>query len=91
MDPNLMTSGEFSRRSRLSPKALRIYEEKGLLTPWTVDSSNGYRYFAEPQLEQARLIGLLRRLEMPLKMIADIVNKDPGVAMKEIAIYRLGH
>lgn len=87
MDPNLMTSGEFSRRSRLSPKALRIYEEKGFLTPWTIDPSNGYRYFAESQLEQARLIGLLRRLEMPLKLISDIVTKDPGVAMKEIATY----
>lgn len=82
-----MTSGAFSRRSRLSPKALRVYEDKGLLTPWTTDPSNGYRYYAESQLEPARLIGLLRRLEMPLKLISEIVEMDPGVAMKEIAVY----
>lgn len=87
MEPDLMTSGVFSKRTRLSPKALRIYEEKGLLTPWTIDPDNGYRYYAESQLKQARLIGLLRRLEMPLKLIAEVVELDPKVAIKEIGAY----
>jgi DNA-binding transcriptional MerR regulator len=87
MEPDLMTSGLFSKRTRLSPKALRIYEEKGLLTPWTIDPDNGYRYFAESQLKQARLISLLRRLEMPLKLIAEMVRLEPEVAIKEIGAY----
>jgi DNA-binding transcriptional MerR regulator len=87
MEPDLMTSGVFSKRTRLSPKALRIYEEKGLLTPWTIDPDNGYRYYAESQLKQARLISLLRRLEMPLKLIAEVVELDPEVAIKEIGAY----
>lgn len=87
MEPDLMTSGVFSKRTRLSPKALRVYEEKGLLTPWTIDPDNGYRYYAESQLKQARLIGLLRRLEMPLKLIAEVVELDPKVAIKEIGEY----
>ena len=28
-----LSSGEFSARSRLSPKALRLYQELGLLVP----------------------------------------------------------
>ncbi len=36
-----MTIGEFARRSRLSPKALRLYDELGLLVPVRVDDSSG--------------------------------------------------
>jgi PPM family protein phosphatase len=39
----LMTSGEFARASRLSPKALRLYDELGLLSPAEVDPVTGYR------------------------------------------------
>jgi hypothetical protein len=39
-----MSIGEFARRSRLSPKALRLYNELGLLTPARVDDDSGYRY-----------------------------------------------
>ncbi|MGM1063360.1 MerR family transcriptional regulator [Saccharothrix sp. Mg75] len=65
--------GEFSRRSRLSVKALRLYERQGLLRPASVDPANGYRRYAEDQLAQARLVALLRRLDMPLAVVATIV------------------
>ena len=87
MEVQLMTSGVFAKRTRLSPKALRIYEERGLLAPWTIDPANGYRYYAESQLKQARLISLLRRLEMPLRLIAEVVTLEPEVAIKEIGTY----
>jgi hypothetical protein len=51
-----MTIGEFSRRSQLSPKALRLYERLGLLRPVAVDQRNGYRRYHESQLYTARLI-----------------------------------
>jgi len=38
-----MTTGEFSRRSQLSIKALRLYDRQGLLRPAVVDERNGYR------------------------------------------------
>ena len=41
---HLLSIGEFSARCGLSPKALRLYAEAGLLVPAAVDSSNGYRY-----------------------------------------------
>jgi DNA-binding transcriptional MerR regulator len=42
-----MTLGEFSHRSQLSLKALRLYERLGLLRPVAVDQRNGYRRYHE--------------------------------------------
>jgi len=36
--------GEFARRTRLSLKALRLYDELGVLVPARVDQASGYRY-----------------------------------------------
>lgn len=72
-DPRL-SIGVFSRRSRLSMKALRLYERQGLLVPDSVDSSNGYRWYRESQLATARLILMLRRIDMPLPAVADVVE-----------------
>jgi len=69
----LLTIGVFARRSRLSPKALRLYDRLGLLTPAHVDEDSGYRRYRESQLETARLVALLRRLDMPLTTVAEIV------------------
>lgn len=59
-----MTIGEFARLSHLSIKALRLYDSMGLLKPASVDEESGYRYYLPSQVEPARLISLLRRLEM---------------------------
>jgi DNA-binding transcriptional MerR regulator len=74
----LLTIGVFARRSRLSPKALRLYDERGVLTPAHVDEDSGYRRYAETQLETARLVALLRRLEMPLAEVAAVVAAPEG-------------
>jgi DNA-binding transcriptional MerR regulator len=68
-----MTTGEFSRRSQLSMKALRLYDRLGLLRPAAVDGRNGYRGYDESQLFTARLIVLLRSLDMPLHEVARVV------------------
>ena len=39
----LLTIGEFAHRTRLSVKALRLYDQLGLVTPAMVDASSGYR------------------------------------------------
>jgi DNA-binding transcriptional MerR regulator len=44
--------GEFARRSRLSLKALRLYDERGVLVPARVDQGSGYRYYDTAQLEK---------------------------------------
>jgi DNA-binding transcriptional MerR regulator len=71
-EDGLMPIGEFARRSRLSLKALRLYARQGLLAPAHVDASSGYRRYRESQLATARLVAMLRRLDMPLARVAEI-------------------
>jgi len=83
----LLTIGEFARLSRLSPKALRLYDELGLLRPCRVDEWSGYRYYAPSQLEQARLVGWLRRLGLPLAQIGAVVESPPAEAAGSVAAF----
>ncbi|MFD5346447.1 MerR family transcriptional regulator [Streptomyces anulatus] len=83
----LVTIGEFARLSRLSAKALRRYDELGLLRPALVDPVNGYRYYDPAQVEGARLVAWLRRIGMPLSRIGRIVALDAGAAAVEIRAY----
>jgi PPM family protein phosphatase len=86
----LLTIGAFSRASRLSPKALRLYDSLGLLTPAHVDEVSGYRFYRPDQLERARLVAWLRRLGMPLARIGavcDLALDAPDRAAEQIAAY----
>jgi PPM family protein phosphatase len=83
----LMTSGAFARASGLSRKALRLYDELGLLHPVRVDPVSQYRYYAPAQLQQARLVAWLRRLGMPLASIRAISVLPPAQAAAEIDAY----
>ncbi|SMQ17005.1 MerR HTH family regulatory protein [Streptomyces sp. Ag82_O1-12] len=75
-EPNLelLTIGAFAARARLSPKALRLYDRLGLLAPAHVDEVTGYRYYRAGQAERARLVAMLRQLDMPLARIAEVVE-----------------
>ena len=83
----LMTIGAFARASRLSPKALRLYDELGLLRPVQVDPVSLYRLYDPAQLEQARLVAWLRRLGMPLARIRAVSALPPAQAAAELAAY----
>lgn len=83
----LMTIGEFAARTRLSHRALRLYDQLGLVVPARVDASSAYRLYSEDQVEQARLVGLLRRLDMPLAVISSVLEQDAAGAADAIAVY----
>jgi DNA-binding transcriptional MerR regulator len=86
----LLTIGVFARRSWLSPRALRLYEQHGLLVPAVVDERTGYRWYRPAQLATARLVARLRRLDMPLARIAEVVaanEKDPQTAVAALDAY----
>jgi DNA-binding transcriptional MerR regulator len=79
----LLTIGEFARLTRLTAKALRIYDESGLLRPQQVDQESGYRRYSVGQAQTARLIGLLRATNLGLAEIAlllDELDIDPDLA-----------
>ena len=73
----LIPIGQFAAASRLSLKALRLYDENGLLPPADVDPESGYRSYRLDQLRSATLIGLLRRAGMPLSEIRRVLD-DPS-------------
>ncbi|MFF4797034.1 MerR family transcriptional regulator [Streptomyces sp. NPDC001351] len=87
MRRDMLTIGAFARACRLSPKALRLYDELELLRPARVDPHTGYRYYAVGQLEQARLVAWLRRLGMPLARIREVCALEPAAAAREIRAY----
>ncbi|MBY6304872.1 MerR family transcriptional regulator [Streptomyces clavuligerus] len=82
-----LTIGAFARRARLSPKALRLYDRLGLLTPRRVDEATGYRWYDPDQVDRARLVVLLRRLDMPLARIAEVVELPGPEAADAVAAH----
>ena len=82
-----MSIGVFARLTSLTHKALLVYEREGLLGPARIDPNNGYRWYEADQVEQARLIGLLRGLHMPLEVIAELLRVDTGVASMQLAAW----
>ena len=77
--------GEFARRSRLSLRALRLYDERGVLVPSRVDQGSGYRYYDTAQLDDARLVVMLRELQLPLAAVKELLACDPADAAARIA------
>jgi len=44
-----------------------------VLTPARIDGNSGYRYYDVTQLDDARLVAMLRQLEFPLAAIKELV------------------
>jgi len=82
-----LTIGEFARDSGLTAKALRLYDDLGLLEPADVDPGNGYRRYTRDQLGRARLVARLRLLGMPLARIRSLLQQSAGGAADELAAY----
>jgi DNA-binding transcriptional MerR regulator len=86
----LLTIGEFARQTRLTPKALRIYDDTGLLRPAEVDPAHGHRRYGAGQVRLARLIGMLRGAGMSLAeiglLVADL-GQDRDLAMARLDQY----
>ncbi|MGW0701120.1 MerR family transcriptional regulator [Streptomyces sp. NPDC002867] len=77
MQDELLTIGRFARLCRLSVKQLRHYDEMGLLAPARVDAGSGYRYYAPEQARDALTIALLREMDLPLAVIAQVLAAEP--------------
>ena len=85
----MFTIGEFSRMTRLSVKALRLYDEQGLLKPEQIDPVTSYRYYGAGQVATAKLVWRLRSVEMPLQDIKSFLElADPGAREELLARHR---
>ena len=86
---NLVPIGRFSKMTRLSVKALRLYDENGLLPPAYVDPSSGYRYYDLGQANRAEAVRILRSIDMPLDEIRVLLETDdPELVHKQLVAHR---
>ncbi len=74
--------GDFSKLSQVSIKALRYYDEMGLLKPIHVDRFTGYRYYSASQLARLNRILALKDLGFSLEQIAQVLNE--GVSLEQL-------
>lgn len=66
--------GQFSQLSKVTVKALRYYDEVGLLRPASVDAWTGYRYFETEQLIPLQRIVALRQAGLSIEEVSAILS-----------------
>lgn len=71
----MLTIGEFSRVTRLSIKALRLYHEKGILVPDRIDVGSKYRYYRRSAVEKGLVVNKLKDMGFSLEEIRTIVRE----------------
>lgn len=74
--------------SGLSVVALRHYDEVGLLKPDHVDPNTNYRRYSHAQLEAAWLIAELRRVDLPLDDIRQVVGAGADTRNRLLLAHR---
>lgn len=67
--------GEFSQVTGLSVKTLRLYHEKGILVPSSVDETTGYRSYDAGKIEKARVTMRFRAMEFSIEDISAVLGK----------------
>lgn len=82
--PELLRIGRIAERTGLSAKALRLYEEKGLLKP-SSHSAAGYRLYGPEALERLMQIAVLKRSGFSLAEIGLLLSRDPRQAATVLA------
>src|SRR5689334_9253884 len=86
---NLVPIGRFSQICRLTIKALRYYDDQGLLKPALVDPQSGYRYYGLGQVAVADRIRALREIDMPLEEIAAALREtDPAAISSRLTVHQ---
>ena len=71
MDEQLLKIGELAGLCNITPKALRVYENRGLIKPVKIDGESGYRYYSADQVKDVETL---------------IEWRDMGFSLKEIRI-----
>ena len=70
--PEFLTAAECATRTGLTPRALRVYEEYGLIDPQR--SAAGWRYYGSRELVKLNTISLLKTAGLSLAQIRDVTR-----------------
>jgi DNA-binding transcriptional MerR regulator len=73
MTPSAITVGEAARQAGLTPKAVRLYEARGILAP-AERTNAGYRTYTEDDVEVLRFVRRARALGLRLDEIRRIID-----------------
>jgi len=86
MRATLLTIGELSRRTSLTPRAIRHYERLGLVAAPHRSEAN-YRLFDSDSVERLRFIANCRSLGFSIAEIAELIEvmDDPDHTCDQIA------
>ena len=76
----MLKIGEFSRLAQVTVKALRYYDELGLLRPVFVDRYTSYRYYELEQLARLHRILALKDLGLSLDEVKGLLDDEVPVA-----------
>lgn len=76
--------GELARRTGLTVRALRHYDDIALLVP-SERSSGGYRLYGRKDVARLYRIQALRRLDLPLADIQQLLDHDAGGLSEVVA------
>lgn len=75
-----MLIGELARRSGVSTKALRFYEDQGVLAP-PARTASGYRDYGEAAVERLAFVAAAQSAGLTLAEIRDVILlREGGVA-----------
>lgn len=73
-----MRINEVMKETGLTKKAIYYYESEGLIRPLK-DPDNNYRDYTGEEVRKLIVINVLRRLDVPIKAIGDIINHSVPV------------
>jgi len=85
---NWLTISEFGKHTSLSIKALRIYEDKGILIPHTRSESR-YRVYTTEQVSAAARIVQYKNLGFSLEQIKALLRETSEQSLQELLEKRL--
>ncbi|WP_025114331.1 MerR family transcriptional regulator [Lysinibacillus fusiformis] len=77
----MYTISRFSQLCKMSARMLRHYDKEALLKPVLVDTTNGYRYYDQSQLETALRIKKLKEYRFSLPEIRAIVQSTDSTML----------
>jgi DNA-binding transcriptional MerR regulator len=84
-----LSAGEFEALTGLTPKALRLYAERGILSPTRVDPVTAYRSYDRAQVRHGVSLDLLRRARVPMAELAGAEGFDFAARRQTVAMERL--
>lgn len=85
-----LTIGEAATRTALTPKAIRLYESRGLL-PGLHRAPSGYRLYSDQDLDILRFIRQAKSLDLSLDEVKEIVQLDDRLPCERVRELLDGH